>query len=438
MKNKDYNLGVEYELKIINSLELKEKLMKDNNLTEEDIFLHYSLNKLEKEEIHYIDVFGENYYRDKFEFGLDISSILSNYLALKKGFTIDKELEMLEGRMDINQICKEYNIKDKPFKDSNSETYKDFLTNCNLEYVKDSLYKKVSYKEAVFDTINYNIDTFNKSRNISDEKFREGLENSYVVINERTDGRYELLDGFYRILYKNIDCNVVVKIYKNVTDEEWFKLMINLNYWKTNVNNQLFYDRGFLLGLRCRFNIKIEDYIYPLNNTNFTNLVYILSNTIQPILIQDSSLFKKGLENKNILDYYSKMNCIRNTNEFRRNTLLSKYFINDLNTLTRYLAYLPENILNLKKVKEVNVFSSYAYRIFLNNLIKAIFNYRVMHSDIEMNELPNDLIDILFKDKEIKDSFVKSINLIDFTSIDKRMESLYPNLFLIFKDYLLK
>ena len=54
-----------------------------------------------------------------------------------------------------------------------------------------------------------------------------------------------------------------------------------------------------------------------------------------------------------------------------------------------------------------------------------------------MNELPVNLIDIIFKDKEIKDSFTKAVGMSVDGSIDNRLELLYPNLILIFDELLL-
>lgn len=437
MKNKDYNIDVEYELKIMSSSELKEKLMKDNNLTEEDIFLHYALNNLAEMRVSYTDLHNNTESTNKY-LTLNDYSLLLHYQLYKRGIKLDKTVRMFNGYRDINQLCELKNIKEKPFKDSNNKTYYDFLEKHNLFYVERSIYTEVPYTDALLDIINYNLDIFNQHRVIADEKFKQCVENSYIVINETADGKYELIDGFYRILYKNVDCNVVVKVYKNITNEQWFKLMINCNYWKTNVNKSLFFDRGFILGLRCRYGINMEDYIFIKDRifNTYNGLIDILSKNIDTIKINHHLEFTKALESKGL----SPSNSVYITNDlnlFRNKVLLNKYFINDLKTIKSYLEYLPANILNLKKIKESDIFSNHAYQKFLSNILKLIFTYRVKYPDRKMNELPENLIDIIFEDKEIKDSFMKAVGLTVPGSIDNRLELLYPNLILIFNKVLL-
>lgn len=440
MKNRDYNIGIDYEIKIMSSLELKEKLMKDNNLTEEDIFFHYSLNNMSEINIEYTDVLGRKDYESKYSY-MDRNSILSNYLQYKKGISLDKTVRMFIGKMDIQEICEKRNITEKPFTDSNGITYNDFFEKHQIYHIDDSLYKEVPYQDAIVDIVHYNIEIFNKQRAIPDEPFNQGIENSCIVINEKSDGKYELLDGFYRILYKNIDRNVIVKVYKNITDEQWFKLMLNLNYWKTKDSKDLFYDRGFLLGLRCRYGIKMEDYIFTKSSdwSKNNSLVDILSQNIEPISINHHFQVREIAKNKGLSEIlYNRLVCGSNADSIRKQLLINKYFVNDLKTIQNYLGYLPENILKLKKIQDVDIFSSYTYQKFLSNIIKLIFAYRINNLGKDMNELPADLIDIIFKDKEIKDSFVKAVGMSINGYIDNRLELLYPNLILIFDELLLK
>lgn len=437
MRNRDYNIGVDYEIKIMSSLELKDKLMKDNNLTDENIFLHYSLNNLSELRVNYTDLHNRVESRDKYFF-LNRDSLLLDYQLYKQGIKFNKPVKMFTGYMDINQLCESKNITEKPFKDANNETYYDFLDKHNLLYENRCTYTEVPYTEALIDTINYNLDKFNKDRVIADEKFKQCVENSYVVINERADGTFELVDGFYRILYKNVDCNVIVKVYKDITDEQWFKLMINCNYWKTNVDKSLFYDRGFLLGLRCRYGIKMEDYIFIKDKVfnSYNGLMHILSKNIDTIKINHHLDLTKVMDNKG-LSKFDRVYITNDINIFRNKVLLNKHFINDLKTIKSYLGYLPANILKLKKIKDSDVFSNHAYHQFLSNILKLVFTYRAKYSGVEMNELPKDLIDIIFEDKEIKDSFVKAVGLSVPGSIDNRLELLYPNLIIIFNKVLL-
>lgn len=413
MKNTDYNLNIEYELKIMSSLELRKKIMKDNNLTEEDIFLHYSLNNIKQEEIECININNEIEKKPKYSNEI-YSSILIRYQLYKKGFKSNKKVKMLLG------------YKPKDTLNTTNDEY-------NIYYDERYMYEEISDEDAVNDVINYNMKLYNKDRNIMDEKYKQCIENATIVINEKLDGKYELIDGFYRILYKNVDCNVIVKVYKNITDEQWFKLMINCNYWKSNVNRHMFYDRGFILGLRCRYGIKMEDYIYVeyelLNQYN--GLIDLMSDTITPIRLNHYSAFYNALENKGLSRIDNNIFITNDTNLFKNKVLLNKYFVNDLKMIKEYLEYLPENILQLKKVKDSNVFSTRAYQKFISNLLQLIYTYRVKYSNEDMNELPKNLIDIIFEDKEIKDSFVKATSLVVNGTVDNRLELLLPNLMII-------
>lgn len=330
MKNKDYNIDVEYEIKIMSTTKLREKIMKDNKLTEEIIFNYYSLNTLTSMEA----------------------------------------------------------------------------------------FEKQKYEE--------------------DETFNQGLENAFIVVNEKSNGEYELLDGFYRILYKNLEKNVIVKVYKNITDEQWMKLMINLNYWKTHKDSVSFFDRGFLLGLRCRHNIKMEDYIMTDSISKKTmSLANILSKGVKTASINSTSFdnIKKG---KDFTEQYLLAFFYKNSSNFRNKALTNEYFIRDLKVIKNYINYLPENILKLKKVKEADIFSSYAYEKFIVSIMQLIFTYRLLNSDKEMNDLPADLIDKFFENEDIKQSFIKAIGMSTCGFIDNRLESAYPKFILILNENLLK
>lgn len=425
MKNIDYNLNIEYQIKVISSKELREKIMKDNNLTEEDIFLHYSLNNIQQMNINYIDKNNKSKTTEKYP-NLTYESILLKYQLYKKGLKSTKQTRMFTSY--IHQL-------NNTNKNSTDEIYSEYSLDDSSEFI----YTEIPNKEAVYDIINYNMELYNKNRDIMDEQFKQCVENAMIVINEKEDGKYELIDGFYRVLYKNVDCNVIVRIYKNITDEQWFKLMINCNYWKTNVNESLFYDRGFILGLRCRYGIKMEDYIfveYELFD-KYNGLINILSKNIAPIRLNHYLEFYKALEKKGMSRVDNNIFISGNSSLFKNKVLLNKHFINDLKTIKYYLEYLPENILKLKKVKELNIFSTHAYQKFLSNILQLIFTYRIKYSETTMNELPQNLIDIIFEDNEIKESFVKATSLVVNGSVDNRLELLYPNLMIILDKVLL-
>lgn len=438
MKNRDYNLGVDYELSIMSTTELKNKLMKDNNLTEEDIFLHYSLNNISDVKVNCINIRGDEESHNKYSY-MCKDSILQNYLLLKQGLLPNKEIKRFIGNLSIQELAKKLEIEEEPFLDENGKTYLDFINKYHEKFmfVEDSVYESCTYHEAILDTINYNLKLFNDYRSVPTKSFNEGIENTYVVINRRADGKYELIDGFYRVLYKNIERNIVVKIYNDLTDEQWFKLMINCNFWKTNVSNALFYDRGFLLGLRNRFNVKMEDYSLLKDKTwnRHDGLVDLLTNNIKPLRISSYKELK-NIMNKIGIDCTQSLLYKQDIDSFRNEVLVNKHFISDLKMFKNYLGYLPDKLLKLKKLSNVDVFTSYAYQKFLNNLLRLILVYRVCNADKEMNELPENLIDIIFEDKEIKDSFIKATTMTVSGFIDNRLDLLYANLIIILDNLL--
>lgn len=437
MKNTDYNLGKDYEVVVMSSKDLKRKLMKDNSLTEEDIFLHYSLSNWSKIQIELESLKGDIYKTAKYPYLT--SNLLTSYIVSKKNLLLSRTVEYVERLKTIEELCIELEIDKVPYLDEDGLHYKNFISEFQSKFMfhTDMVYDKCDLSIAIDETFEYNMKLYNENRNIETEKFKQCIENSYVVINEREDGRYELIDGFYRILYKNIDKNVIVKVYKNITDEEWFKLMINCNYWKTNVSRSLFYDRGFMLGLRCRYGIYMEDYItQDTHKDSYNGLVELLSDYIEPLYINHNREFKiimteKGLDiNNDLLRRY-------NADDFRNQLLVNKFFVSDLKMIKNYLSYLPENLLKSKKLEGVNIFKNYAYNKFLSNIIKLIFTYRIHFSNNDMNELPMDLIDKIFEDKEIQTSFIKAVGMSVSGFVDNRLELLYPNLISLFNEIIL-
>ena len=102
-----------------------------------------------------------------------------------------------------------------------------------------------------------------------------------VVVNKNSKtGKLELIDGYKRILVNNnpkqLDHSVAIKVFTDLSDTDFLKLIFALNEWKTATKEDV-YDRGFMFALREHFNIRQEDYpeIQHRNNFSLFNLLHL-------------------------------------------------------------------------------------------------------------------------------------------------------------------
>lgn len=145
------------------------------------------------------------------------------------------------------------------------------LYSCTLKEIKDVVIKNIETKTGqTFNPSDYDTD---KGTERLIERIKEHNDyhdavkvpsfyhNSFIVVQD-LEGEALLMDGFTRlfIAHKNVpeDTHVFVKSYsKDMSSKSVMKLLINLNLWKTQVSDQMVFDRGFTLyvAMRIGFNI---------------------------------------------------------------------------------------------------------------------------------------------------------------------------------------
>lgn len=410
--NTDFNLGIDYELKVMSTRELRRKIMRDNRITNDDLFFYYTMKDFSKLSLKYQDLEGDFHSTLLYA----IRDIKKNDLwqvyggELKNNFNIKKFV----GVKDISTIANELGFE-------GVETYEGLkeASDNKLLGLNPKIYQEVSYQEALLDMLNHAIEEFEAGQKIVDDVFKQGIENCPIIINEKPNGKIELVDGFYRLLYKEIDCNVVVKAYKNLTDEQWFKIMLNCNNWKTRHGQGLFYDRGFVLGLNARFGICAYD--YHLEGNNVKHLVDFLSEYLKPISLTKRDALPDTFAD---VDYLIGMEA----DKFRNLSLVQPFFARDLKQIKDYLNYLPAKVLAKKSLSGIDLLTTSAYNDFIKLIIKSIFVFRLKNKDKTMNTLPVNLIDLVFENREVFESFSKAAKYSARGVYGNQLEHLIPTL----------
>lgn len=110
----------------------------------------------------------------------------------------------------------------------------------------------------------------NNTRSLNKEFYYLQVEISPISINLTTEGHIELLDGYKRLLFINdpelLNTDAPVKVYTDLTDNQFFTLIHSANAWKKMGNTDYYHDRGFMFALRQRFDIKFENYFTSSEN----------------------------------------------------------------------------------------------------------------------------------------------------------------------------
>lgn len=380
-------INKQYKLKVLNSLLLREKIMKDNNLSELDILDYFYLQK-DKDIIPTIKVEDAVNIDSK-------SKIIPKY-EISAPFIKNMNPNMLKVLNDKHMINTDIVVTKK-------------IKACVIEKDKKDIFADSYKTEEVSSSLQEYCDEFNlirldkykKNNEISSDYYENAIENSFVVINETKDGKYQLVDGFYRLLYKKINRDVIVKIYNNLSDEEWLKLMISCNAWKLNDKSVCkFFDRGFILGLCNRFNIDKNNYIsyrydYDIikelkNFVSISNFFPIFPNI-------------KDIQEKEVYEtIYDKCKEIG-----EKDILLSKFFINDFKALGDIFNYIPNEEAVCEK-GSVIVFS-HNYNKFLNKFL-ACFVY-IRNTFTLQKEFSLDIYKKILQEKEISKILKKTYEL---------------------------
>lgn len=417
MKNFDYIINKEYELLLLDSNFIRDKVMADFNLSNNDIQKYFLLNN--KNNISPTVLFdGKKHslyeYRHSIFENQDILDIL-----LKKNLILDDK-----GHKYIKKLV-DVKLNDEPLTENNT-FFRD-------KYIYT--YEKTTIEEYVKDILDIKEKNFNAQKIKENEHLNRAMESSVIVLNKTLDGKYELIDGFYRLLFKQLNRKVIVKVYSDLTDEEWTQLMITCNAWKIDNHNSLeFFDRGFLLGLKLRFDLDLDTYISYRTDKSIIKELYCYVNNLDSKDIYQLFAFNK--EYSMLYEEIEKMKpnikgCIRYSN-----MLSMKYFIDDFKILGNIFNYIPESLPEVIGGKFRKQFV-YGYDYFIDNLITAICVVRATYKDKKQNKLEVKIIDELLSNKKIKESLNKALKMTIRGNIKNRIDSIFPECFKIVKDKLI-
>lgn len=209
---------------------------------------------------------------------LKTANNLQELLALYNTFEIEKSVDIRKSKYSRN----EYKISMlQPFKTKSSKYSDDLELTIYLKYLINgdtsnfkNLYKSLSKtynKNAKESYENYGNRNLKKIfSEVRSTKSKLGFENYNFVVEELNDGKYILLDGFNRLFgssYEPLDKEVMVKVYKNVSEREYSSLVLNLNDWKINSSSQYkkdyfkVFDRGMLFSMDSKFNIDLKQFL---------------------------------------------------------------------------------------------------------------------------------------------------------------------------------
>lgn len=394
MKNKDNIINKEYEICLMKLSDVKKLIMDNYNLSPVDVFRFYSCIKIPFDSKTKIFTDGVSEIGE--ELGVKKVKYKYHYLSPDNLYELFRYREAINGGyIDVN--IEEYDYTVTVNKKTSSNDYLGNLTKGYLDDKdddKDDIFNKISsnyfddkdvYKKSSLDDYFKDRATNlleNSMKVISDNKFfLEAIESSPIVLNKKKDGKYDLIDGFFRTLIAQSDINpiVIVKIYDNLNDNDWFNLMVTFNSWKSNSNDiKMTLDRGFIFGLYTRFGIDPKDYVgFDYSNDIFSVMLSYFSAS------SSSTAFAYA----KYLDIDIMRGC--------------KYFVQDIKAFEKLWKLAPNN----------NIFERNSYNYFYKKLLKFIVStvgeIRRGNADIEQNEFNINVIDELLKDKEYKKEFLR-------------------------------
>ena len=372
MKNKDNIINKEYEICLMKLSDVKKLIMDNYNLSPVDVFRFYSCIKIPFNSKTKIFTDGVSEIGE--ELGVKKVKYKYHYLSPDNLYELFRYKEAIKGGyIDVN--IEEYDYTVTVNKKTSSNDYLRNLTDDD-----EDVYKKSSLDDYFKDRATNLLE--NSIKVISDNKFfLEAIESSPIVLNKKKDGKYDLIDGFFRtlIVQSDIDPVVIVKIYDNLNDNDWFNLMATFNSWKSNSKDiKMTLDRGFIFGLYTRFGIDPKDYVgFDYSNDIFSVILSYFSAS------SSSTAFAYA----KYLDIDIMRGC--------------KYFVQDIKVFEKLWKLAPNN----------NIFEGNSYNYFYKKLLKFIIStvgeIRRGNADIEQNEFNINVIDELLKDKEYKKEFLR-------------------------------
>lgn len=226
-------------------------------------------------------------------------------------------------------------------------------------------------KKIIIDTINNYIQ---ESNVINEITYLQNLEAQPITININTKtNRYELIDGYKRLLYVNSDdllsLNAPIRIFTDLSDSSFLAILYASNWWKTIKNIDIFHDRGYLFALKTRFGFTIPD---NYNRSNYALNNFICYDFIGTSDIASMNSMKKGKSIDNIM---KKTHLIKDMT----------FIYNDLDKIAESITEYDKNI-----VDEIR-----------KDIICKVGYIRSCENKYTQNDLTKDMMLSVFKNKDI-------------------------------------
>lgn len=368
---------INYTLAKLTYRELKDKVIRDSGMTEEAIYLFDSEGEREVElspekpvddgyerwGTHPYPPFTQEMYEEHLE---DIRlKVEKNKKSFVRHSTIIMTFEEAKKKYESNMNFKNLYRDSKPSSESyidKKKKYEDYVKNEKIREKKETKNKKGA---------------------------AWGIEQYSFIVEEDSEGKWILLDGFNRLFgayYPNEEKELILKIYPTLSRDKYSKLIDNVNTWK-RINtdySSLFFDRGVKLSLHLKYQLDIryiyEDYtkkyirnIYNENRGsrpdffNHFNSLNQTGNIVDNVEVALNYLeIKNDMPNKRIVNYrvvethvfnvVGKIPCMKSASEIVR-LLQDERFKKDLVKLDNYkVEGFAHNYFKKEVVPEIEVY----------------------------------------------------------------------------------
>lgn len=303
------------------------------------------MNQLDSTDFKYIQSRGEGFNSYKISATFDIiEGFMTN--AIRSDYVSKYELKTY-----INYLKAETEEEKRELLSDS------FFRNKSETYLKDSKISSENYDNKKNKVL------FETERKL---KATLGMETQYFVVEKLENGKLILLDGFNRLFgstYENEEKEIMVKVYKNISEEDYGNLVINLNSWKINnpdilvgTNNKLLavIDRGMLFSMYLKYGINAEIFFKQI--VTYSQMLYqnnILDFTERKNFIPQFLLAEK------ICNKLTELDLGEEFNKYIQKNIISKTDITEATT-NEILEGLSREDLNIHKEK-IKSFTSDVY-----------------------------------------------------------------------------
>lgn len=217
-------------------------------------------SSVEKLTIEYITSWTKEKFGDKYKITNDR---FSRFEELPSDVNVNKEINI-----DFTKVYETAETKYNEWRNSSELA----TINYNTRIKYDELSSKVDFYDynmihvcihieeskarELFDNAVNSV--INSNNSVGELEYLQNLESQPITININKDNKYELIDGYKRLLYITdenlLKYNAPIKIFSNLNDVQFLSLLYASNVWK---NKDMFHDRGFLFALKTRFDFEI-------------------------------------------------------------------------------------------------------------------------------------------------------------------------------------